>query len=175
MADETITPQEESTARIVPEKELFSWKATSRPFKKRDREFWVTVGAIAFIGGVILFLIEGVMPVVLIISIVFLYYVMSTVPPETVSYSITNLGVKFADKRTDWDFLTRFWFTKRLDTSLLVFEMTSLPGRLELVIDPKDQDKLIEVLTPYVINEEAPPSQMDKAANFLADKLPLKK
>ena len=135
----------------------------------------MTVGAIAFIGGIILFLIEGVMPVLLIISVVFLYYVMSTVEPETLSYSITNLGVKFADKRTDWDYLTRFWFTKRLDTTLLVFEMTSLPGRLELVIDPKDQDKIKEVLTDYVVNEEAPPSQLDKAANYLADKLPLKK
>jgi len=165
----------QAAPRVIAEQELFSWKAPSRPFKKRDREFWVTVGAIAFIGGIILFLIEGVMPVILIISIVFLYYVMSTVEPETVAYSITNLGVKFADKRTDWDYLTRFWFTKRLDTTLLVFEMTSLPGRLELVIDPKDQDKIKEVLTDYVVNEEAPPSQLDKAANYLADKLPLKK
>jgi len=47
--------------------------------------------------------------------------------------------------------------------------------RLELVIDPKDQDKIKEVLTDYVVNEEAPPSQLDKAANYLADKLPLKK
>jgi hypothetical protein len=174
MEDQTNASNQDAP-RVVTEKELFSWKAPSRPFKKRDREFWVTVGAIAFIGGIILFLIEGVMPVILIISIVFLYYVMSTVEPEMVTYAITNLGVKFADKRTDWDYLTRFWFTKRMDTSLLVFEMTSLPGRLELVIDPKDQDKLKEVLADYVVNEEAPPSQLDKAANYLADKLPLKK
>lgn len=164
-----------SGPRIAAEKELFSWKAPSRPFKKRDREFWVTVSAIAGIGGVILFLIEGVMPVVLIISIVFLFYVLSTVQPDTISYAVTNYGVKIADRRTDWDYLTRFWFAKRFDSDLLVFEMTSLPGRLELVIDSKDKEKLTTVLSDYVANEEAPPSGLDRAANFVAEKLPLKK
>src|SRR6476660_4288551 len=128
MADEV--PVQNQAPRMVVEKELFSWKGPSRPFKRRDREFWVTVGAIAFIGGLILFLIEGVMPVVLIISVIFLFYVLSTVPPETIEYSITNMGVKIADRRTDWDNLTRYWFTKRFDSDLLVFEMVSLPGRL---------------------------------------------
>jgi hypothetical protein len=172
MADETQVP---ATPRLIAEKELFSWNAPSRPFKRRDREFWVTLGAIAFIGGLILFLIEGVMPVILIISIVFLYYVMSTVAPESIAYAITNLGVKIADKRTDWDYLTRFWFSKRFDSDLLVFEMDALPGRLELVIDGKDKEKLREVLVDFVIEEEASPSGLDKAATFLVSKLPLKK
>ncbi len=169
------TDQTPVTPKLEAEKELFSWKGPSRPFKRRDREFWVTVGAIAFIFGLILYFAEGVMPVILIIAVVFLYYVMATVEPETVEYAITNKGVKFADKTTAWEVLTRFWFTKRLDTALLVFEMVTLPGRLELVINDKDKDDLRKVLTDYVIEEEAPPSGLDKAANYISEKLPLKK
>lgn len=179
MADEEKRESEVSQMPAAPkleqEKELFSWKAPSRPFKRRDREFWVTVGAIAFIFGLILYFAEGVMPVILIIAVVFLYYVMATVEPEIVEYAITNKGVKFAGKTTAWGVLTRFWFTSRLNSKLLVFEMITLPGRLELVINEKDQDALRKVLLDYVIEEEAPPSGLDKAANYISEKLPLKK
>ena len=58
--------------RIVPERELMSWTAPARPFKRRDRQFYVTTFSIAGIVGLILFLAEGFMPVLLIISIVFI-------------------------------------------------------------------------------------------------------
>ena len=56
-----------------PERELVSWKAAARPFKRRDRRFYVTVFAMAGIAGVVLFAIEGVMPVILIIALAFLF------------------------------------------------------------------------------------------------------
>ena len=158
--------------RPEPERDLFAWKAPSRPFKRRDRQFWVTVGAIAGISGLVLFLIEGAMPVILIISLVFLFYVLSTVPPEEIEYKITNKGIKVVDKRTDWELLTRFWFSRRFDSELLVFEMVTIPGRLELVVNSKDKDALKKVLSEYLNEEEASPSNLDKAANWFAKKLP---
>ena len=154
------------------EKKLFSWRAQGRPFKRRNRDFWVAVVAIAAIGGLILFIIEGVIPVILIIAVVFLFYVLSTVEPEQVDYSITNKGVKIADKNTYWEVITRFWFSKRQEASLLVFEMVTLPGRLELVINPKDKDAIKKVMLQYVPQEEAPPTNMDKAADWFSKKLP---
>lgn len=158
--------------RREPEKILFSWKAQGRPFKRRSREFWIKAIAISGIGGLILFIIEGLMPVVLIISLVFLFYVLSTVEPEGIQYSITNRGVKIEDKRTDWQLLTRFWFGQRMGSSLLVFEMTVLPGRLELVIDSKDKKAIKKVLSNYLLEEEVPPSGLDKAAGWFSKKLP---
>src|SRR3989344_2388837 len=91
-------PARVPSIRFEPEKDLHSWKAPSRPFKKRGREFWVTVLSIAALLAFVLFLAEGVMPVILIISLVFLFYVLSTVTPEEIEYKITNRGVKVADK-----------------------------------------------------------------------------
>src|SRR3989344_1449467 len=54
----------------------------SRPFKTRSREFYVTLFAITGLVGLILFIAEGAMPVVLLIAIVFLFYILSTVAPE---------------------------------------------------------------------------------------------
>ena len=38
-----------------PEKKLFYWQAASRPFKKRDKQFWVKLLTIAGVFGFILF------------------------------------------------------------------------------------------------------------------------
>lgn len=172
---ETVASQTETPPRIIkqePERTLFSWKAPVRPFKRRDREFWITTVVIASIFGLILFLIEGVMPVVLIISIIFLFYVLSTVEPEEADYKITNKGVKIADKTTPWELLTRYWFSKRYNSKLLIFEMVILPGRLELVIHEKDKESFKKHLNKYVIEEEVPPSNLDRTANWFSKKFP---
>ena len=66
----------QTTKKLEPEKDLFAWRAPARPFKRRNKEFWTRIMVIAAIFGLILFLIEGAMPVILIISIIFLYYVL---------------------------------------------------------------------------------------------------
>lgn len=153
------------------EKDLVSWTAQARPFKRRDRRFYITLVATAGIVGLILFLVEGFMPVILIISLVFLYYVMSTVEPESIEYKITNKGIKIVGKKTDWEIMTRFWFTRRFDSELLVIETVVLPGRLELVIDPELKQEIKKVLSNYLIEEEAAPSFLDRAANWFSKKL----
>ena len=170
--DQTSTQNPSAEQKIELEKELLGWKAASRPFKRRDKQFWTTIIAIAAIFGLILFLVEGVMPVILIISLIFLFYVLSTVEPENIQYSITNKGVKIVGQRTDWEVLTKFWFTRRHDSEILVFEMSVLPGRLELVILPKDKEKIKTLLTTYLKEEESPPSNIDRAANYFSRFLP---
>lgn len=154
-----------------PEKELFVWKAAARPFKKREREFWVRLVAIASIFSFILFLAEGVMPVILIISIVFLFYILSSVEPEEIEYKITTRGIKIANQTTSWDSILRFWFYKRLNSDLLVCEVIFVPGRLEIVVDPKDIGRISAVLQKYLPNEQGPQTSLDRASNWLSEKL----
>ena len=90
------------TLQREPERDLVTWTAPARPFKRRDRQFYVTTFAIAGIVSLVLFLAEGAMPVILIISLVFLYYVLSTVEPESIEYKITNRGIKIAGRLTPW-------------------------------------------------------------------------
>jgi len=169
--EENIQPNE-ATLKKEPEKDLFSWKQVARPFKKRNREFFVTVVAITVIVALILLLTEGFMPVILLVSLVFLFYVLNTVEPETIEYKLTNKGVKVGDKKTPWEVLTNFWFSKRYDSELLIFGMVGLPGRMEIVINSQDKEILKNIISPFVPEEEIPPSTLDKAANWFAKKLP---
>lgn len=163
---------QESTLKKVEEKDLVTWVAPARPFKRRNKNFYVTVGGMAAMIAFVLFLADGWLPVVLIISLVFLFYVMSTVEPESIEYKITNLGIKVAGVRTDWDVMGRFWFTKRLDVNLLVVETRVLPGRLELVIDPTKASEIKKALAEHLTYEEIPASNIDKAANWVSQRMP---
>jgi hypothetical protein len=172
LQDEDRKGSVEEKTKNEPEKELFSWVAAERPFKRRNREFYVTVIAITVIVGLILLLTEGFMPVILLISLIFLFYILNTVEPEKIEYKITNKGIKVADKKTQWEVLTNFWITRRYDNELLVFGTLIVPGRMELVINSSDKEKIKEIISKYVSNEETPPSGLDKAANWFAKKLP---
>ncbi|OGY10068.1 MAG: hypothetical protein A2700_02215 [Candidatus Blackburnbacteria bacterium RIFCSPHIGHO2_01_FULL_44_64] len=154
-------------------KELFSWQAHVRPFKKRNKEFFTTVLAVAFLVGVIFFTIGGILPVIVIISLVFLVYTLSTVSPEEVEHKITTKGIIFAGKAYFWDELIRFWFTERFGNQLLVVEAIRMPWRLEFVINPEDKDKIRQVLEEYIVYEEAAPGFLDKSASWLSKRIPL--
>lgn len=170
--DEQMFKSEER--RFYPEKELLVWTAASRPFKKRDRQFWVTTGVVLSVIGLILFLVEGVMPVILIISLVFLFYILTTVDPGTIEYKVTNKGVRIAGRLTVWNDLIRFWFTNRLDTNLLVIETVSVPGRVEMIITQDLKEKVKKELSKYLPQEEVVPGYFDKAINWVSQRLPSK-
>lgn len=155
------------------EKELFSWKAPARPFKKRDKEFFTTVLALAFLIGLILFFVEGILPVAVVIALVFLVYVLSTVEPEEVEHAVTTKGVSFVGKKYRWEELTRFWFTKRFGNELLVFESLGIPNRIEMVVQEADKERIKNAVEDYLVYEEAAPNFLDKAAAWFSKQVPL--
>lgn len=163
-----MTETEKTEATKELEKELLVWKSPSRPFKKRAKEFWVRTIAVASVLGFILYIVEGAMPVILLIAILFLFYILSTVEPETIEYKITNHGVRVADKLNEWNFFTRFWFGQRMGSDMIVFETLGISGRLELIINPKDKEKLKTEVSKFIQEEKAAPTSIDRAGNWIS-------
>src|SRR3989344_4602157 len=160
-AKKTQTSQEQIRPQVKQEEVLIKWTAPARPFKRFSRDFYVTIISAAVLFAAILFLIDGVMPALLIASVVFLFYVLSTVEPEDIEYQITTWGIKTAGSRTDWNFLGRFWLTSLFGKDVLVIEAANFAGRLELVLDLKKKGDIIKILSDYSIHEETPPSIFD--------------
>lgn len=164
----------EPTVQKEPDKEIdiVSWESPARPFKRRNREFWVTIVAIAAVVGLVLLFVEGFMPVLLIISMVFLFYVLSTVEPEKILYKVTNKGIRIAERLTPWEDMGRFWFTRRFDANLLAIESNNIAGRMEMVVDGVDKESLKKAISEYLKYEEVPGSRIDKAAIWFSKKMP---
>jgi len=158
------------------EKVLFEWEAPERSFKKRDKDFWITTIAILVLFSVVLIFIKEFFLVVALVSVLFLYYVLSTVQPRMVKNKITNRGIKLEESTYDWRILLRFWFKKSLNSELLEFETNlRLPRQVSLVINEADKERIKEIVLKKLPLVESSPNFVDKLTKWFADRLPLEK
>jgi len=166
--------QEESkeTPRYTPERDLVIWEAPSRHFKKRGREFYISIFAIVALVGFIFLIIEGIMPVILLASLTFLFYVLSTVEPDKIQYKITNKGIKIAEKITEWDFISNFWFSEKSGAITLNIQTLLFPGKLELIVDGGKRKEIKKNLLKYVPEEKTPTSSGEKALKWVSKRIP---
>lgn len=175
----TLKSQDTVPVEVLAVKELktlLSWKAPSRPFKKRDKEFWTTVLMIVFLVSVILLFLKEWFLIATIMAMIFVYYVLSTVPPEEIEYQLTNRGIRFIKTEYPWESLYRFWISEKWGQKVLQVEgRTGLTGRLMLMLGNQDELKVKEIMGKYLLYEEAPPTFFDKASEWLAEKISLEK
>jgi hypothetical protein len=138
-------------------KTLFEWKAPSRAYKERDRQYFTTVFIIIFVLSLILIFIREFLLIGVILSLTFVYYVLSTVPPEEVGHKITTHGVSYAGNVYPWTALVSFFFGRKHDSEVLNIDTKSkFPGRLFFIIKKEDKSKIQEILSKYIPEEETP-------------------
>jgi len=162
---------------VLPVKELrvlLTWKAPVRPFKERGRDFWTTAGSIAFLLAVILFFIKEWLLILVIIAVMFVYYVLSNVPPEEIEHSITNRGIRFAGKDYPWESLTQFWFTEKFSQKILNLQTRLVyPGRLQMLLGKTTEEEIKDILAKYLLQETPEPSALEKTTDWFSKKVPL--
>lgn len=155
-------------------KVLLEWRAPARPFKKRDREYFTTIGAIVFLLAVILLFLKEWLLIAVMVALAFVSYVLASVPPGEVKYVLTNKGIRIAGKFYPWENLHRFWFAKKWDQRKVVIELkTGFPGRLFLMLGDKEKEEIKKVLIKYLEQEKPELSLVDNAAKWLSKKVPL--
>jgi len=177
MADERIENQKDrNDLDWNDEKIKFEWIAPERAYQKKDRDFWITVISILVLVSVILFFVKEFFLIVALISALFLYYVLSTVPPQDTKYKITNRGIYFGENRYEWDMFTRFWFKTSLSNEMIHFEtILRFPQQISLVINKEDREKIKELVVKKLPLIDESPNFVDKLTKWGVSKLPLEK
>lgn len=155
-------------------KELFHWTAPARPFKKRDRRFYVNLGLMLFIIALVALFVQEFFLIAVLMAIFFYYYVAGTVEPINVEHRITNRGITTAEHSYEWKGLTDFWFTEKYDDTILhVSTKDRFPGRLFMLAHYKDKEKIKKILIEYLTFQEKPPvTWIDNATEWATHKLP---
>lgn len=152
-----------------------AWSSPSRLFKRRDREFFVNILAIVFLLSVILIFVREFVLIAAVLSIVFLIYVLSTVPPEEVRHRITNMGIESAGHFYRWEEFADFWFEEQWGQTMLVLR-PYMTTRLILLLGGQSKDKIREAVARHLpYREEPDKSWVDNAAQWLTEKIPLEK
>lgn len=166
----------ESSKKHTDHEEVFmSWTSPSRLFKKRDREFFVNILAIVFLLSVILVFVREFVLIATVLSIVFLIYVLSTVPPEDVKHRITNLGVESAGHFYRWEECADFWFEEQWGQQMMVLRFFMTP-RITILLGGQNKEKIREYVAKFIpFREEPDRSWVDNAARWITEKIPLEK
>ncbi len=157
-------------------KEVYlTWNSPSRLFKKRDREYFTNVGAIVFLLIIILVFAREFLLIAAVVSIVFLIYVLSTVPPETVEHRITNLGIESAGHFYRWEQLAEFWFEEQWGQVLLKLR-PMLGPHIIILLGNEDKAQVRELVAKHIPFRQQPEKTwVDNAASWLTKKIPLEK
>ena len=171
--NEDFSPSEVSVVP-PPAKDLLSWEAPARPFKKRNREYFTTIAAIVFLVSVILLFIKEWLLIGVIIAFTFVSYILATVPPEQVEHKMTSKGVVTNGKTYKWEWLTRFWFAEKWEHQILYLETNlAFPRQLQLILKDMAKENVKKVVEKYVLFEKPKKTMMDKAAAWIEKKVPL--
>ena len=167
---------EVQVVKPMPLKTLLEWESAVRPFKKRSREYFTTLGAIVLLLAIILIFLKEWFLILVVIALSFMVYVMGTIPPQSTTHKITNRGVVTGDRNYLWVELERFWFTQKWEQKVLNIDTAGLfSGRLMLLVNPADEAKIKTLLSEYLLLEEPEKTWMDRAGDWLSRNIPLEK
>lgn len=157
------------------EEVYLEWESPSRLFKRRDKEYFTNVLAIVALLTVILFFAREFVLIAAVLSIVFLIYVLSTVPPEEVRHKITNLGIDSAGHFYRWQELYDFWYETQWGQKYMVVR-PMVGARILILLADKSFEHVRELLAKHIPFREQPQkSWVDNAAHWLTQKIPLDK
>lgn len=156
---------------------LMTWKSPSRPFKKRQKEFYTTIAAIVFLLAVILIFIKEFLLIGAILALAFVAYVLATVPPEEVEHKVMTNGLDSVGHFYKWEELASFWFGEKWGQPILLVQTRlRFPGRLVILTAGQDSEKIKSQLQKHLTFKEKPEANwMDDAAKWLGEKVPLEK
>lgn len=159
-----------------PLKTYVSWKAVSRPFRKKNRSFYTTVALLLILISGIAFFAGEKMLIGVLLALGFLIYVLNFISPEEIEYKISSQGVTIGNHFYHWAQLDSFWFSEKDGFKILnVLTNLRFPGMLILVLrEDTDQEEIKRACAKFLPFHEIPPKSMfDKWSESLQKHFPL--
>ena len=167
-----LTPKLTETEEIAT---LLSWEAASRPFRKKDKSYYLTSALIVVLLVSILFLMNEFLLIAVLLSLLFVAYVLAFVPPGNVIYRISTQGITIGDNFYFWHFLYAFWFKEKDKSKILIIQTRfNFPAQLMLVLGHQDEEKVKKMVARFLPFVEVPyKSLMEKWSEGLQKNFPL--
>lgn len=158
-------------------KTLLSWTAPGRPFRKRGKQYYLTSLLIMLLIEIILFLFAQYALMFLVVALVFVAFVLSSVPPKNFHYRISSEGITIEDHFFLWQELYDFYFKNQYSVDVLHIRTHSLlPGELTVTLGELHKHHVKSVLLPYLpYREIIKKTFMEKSGDWLSRNFPLEK
>lgn len=155
------------------EKNLIEWDAFERPQKKWGKDFYSTVIVMAILASIIFYFIDGIMPVLVIWSLVFMLWAMSHTEPRKEHYGLTSWGLRTAEGIYRYEDMSAFWLETKWGGRLLRINLRHAPWHIVIVIDSEKENSIRKNLLDNVPYQEPPITWLDRVVKWLSEKIPM--
>lgn len=158
-----------------PVRTFISWKAASRPYRKKERSYYTTVALLILLVSLIAFLWGERLLIGALLALGFLIYVLNFTPPGEIDYKISTQGIIIGDHFYHWEELDSFWFSEKEGHKILnVLTKFRFPGLLMMVMGDTPEEELKVISARYLpFHEIAPKSTLEKWSESLQKNFPL--
>ena len=156
---------------------LLSWQGPGRPFEKKGKTYFATGLIIMLLVEIILFLFSQYMLMLVVVSFVFLAFVLASIPPRDFHYRLSTEGIMVEDHFYLWQELYDFYFKKTHGATVLhVRTHFMIPGELTITLGDISPAHIKSIMLPYLpYREFVKPTSLEKAGEWLSTNFPLEK
>lgn len=156
-------------------KTLLAWSAPGRPFQKKSKEYFLNILVIMFLIEIILFLFSQFALMALVLSLAFLAFALSTVPPHDFHYKFTTEGIMVEDHFFLWQELYDFYLKRMNGEDVIIIGTKAwYPGELTIVLGQMHKEQVRDLLIQFLpYREYVKPTFMEKSGTWLEKNFPL--
>ena len=154
---------------------VFAWKAPLRAYKRRSNSILRFYLALALLLSLIVFFFGDRVLLIPILTLLFLFYVLTITPPPEVDNIITTFGIETAGISLRWEFLSHFYYTKKFHFNVLTLVSNAPYFYHAYLIVPDDEmkKKVTDILSKHLMYVEKPQRTItDKMVDWLSNLIP---
>jgi len=168
-------PNHEENFHMNDVKTLLEWTAASRPYKKRQKAYYVNILLLTGTILIILFLFSQYALMLVVISIAFVSFALASTPPQNNHYSISTEGIAMDDHFYLWQELYDFYFKKRFGEDILHIRTKNyFPGELIMMLGGISKERMRVTLISFLpFREVVRSSYSERAGDWLLKTFPL--
>jgi len=151
---------------------LFQWTSYERPYRPLNKQVFSTLIAFVILLSIVLYFVGGgISAVILLISVMFLFYVLGTIKPADTVHTLDTWGIETNNRLYVWEQMTHYWFEDYGESRVLVIGLTTRwPRFLRIVIDTSETEELLnEVLSLLLVQYQPEPNWVDKGTNWIEE------
>lgn len=154
---------------------IYSWKAPLRAYKKRSGNILRFYLALSLLLSLIVFFFGDKVLLIPILTLLFLFYVLTITPPPEIENSVTTFGIETAGISLRWEFLSHFYFSKKFHFTILTL-VSHAPYYYHaylVITDEETKQHVTSILSRHLMFVEKPQRNVtDKLIDWLSNLIP---
>jgi hypothetical protein len=154
----------------------FEWEAPVRHYEPKTRTYFRALIALGILLTLALYFLGEYLLILVVWSVVFVYYVKAAIPPQNAIYKLTRFGIQFYQHTIPYDALQSFTLVHKTKNNLLrIFVSGENPYEIHILLPTGELEekimKFLEEKVPFV--EQVPKTDIERFAEWLGSSLGL--